>query len=172
MIEIHSKAYREQYGDNFICVIPTNIYGENDNYHLEDAHVIPALIHKCKIAKESGKDFIVKGSGKPLRQFIYSEDLAKLIMWILENYDKEDNLILSPTEEYSIEQVAREIAKNFDYEHRIQFDTTGADGQFKKTVSNQKLLEQIGTKFEFTSLQDGIQKSVKWFINHYETCRK
>lgn len=172
MIEIHSKAYQEQYGDNFICVIPTNIYGENDNYHLEDAHVIPALIHKCKIAKESGKDFIVMGSGRPLRQFIYSEDLAKLIMWILENYKEKDSIILSPTEEYSIEQVAREIAKNFNYEHRIQFDTTASDGQYKKTVSNQKLLEHIGPNFEFTSLKDGIQKSVQWFIDNYISCRK
>ena len=74
MLEIQSKSYQEQYGSNFICIIPTNIYGPHDNYHLEDAHVIPALIHKCFLAKKENKPFIVFGSGKPLRQFIYSED--------------------------------------------------------------------------------------------------
>ena len=72
MLEVQSKAYQEQYGDNFICVIPTNIYGENDNYNLENAHVIPALIHKCYNAKKNNKKFIVCGTGSPLRQFIYS----------------------------------------------------------------------------------------------------
>ena len=74
MLEIHSKAYQEQYNDNFICIIPTNIYGPNDNYSLEDGHVIPSLIHQCYLSKKNDKKFIVKGTGKPLRQFIYSID--------------------------------------------------------------------------------------------------
>ena len=98
MLEIHCKTYQEKYNDNFICVIPTNIYGPNDNFNLQDAHVIPALIHKCFLAKKENKPFIVYGSGKPLRQFIYSEDLADLFMWTLENYNKKDSLILSVSE--------------------------------------------------------------------------
>ena len=112
LLEIHCKAYRDQYNDNFVCVIPTNIYGEHDNYSLENGHVIPSLIHKCYLAKKNSEDFIVFGSGKPLRQFIYSMDCAKLIMWVLENYKDKDSLILSPDEsdEISIGDVAKKIA--------------------------------------------------------------
>ena len=142
MLEIHSKAYREQYGDNFICIIPTNIYGPHDNYNLEDSHVIPGLIHKCYLSKINKTEFIVRGTGKPLRQFIYSVDLAKLIIWTLEKYHELDNIILSVNEkeEISIKNVAIEIAKCFNYEHMLKFDESYSDGQYKKTADNSKLM--------------------------------
>lgn len=173
MLDIHSCAYFQQYGKKFVSVIPTNIYGEHDNYHLEDAHVIPALIHKCYLSKKDGKDFVVFGSGKPLRQFIYSVDLAKLMMWCLENYEDVSPIILSPNEsdEVSIGEVARHIAKCFDYEDHISFDTSRSDGQYKKTASNQKLIDLYG-EYKFTSLSEGISKSVEWFQQHYEILRK
>lgn len=173
LLEVHSKSYQEQYRDNFICVIPTNIYGPADNYHLEDAHVIPALIHKCFLAKKENKPFIVAGSGKPLRQFILSEDLAKLFMWVLEFYDDKSSIILSvgEKEEVSIEYVARNIAKCFNYEHMIEFDPSKPDGQFKKTADNSKLLKLINN-FQFTPIEEGISKSVEWFIQNYHICRK
>jgi GDP-L-fucose synthase len=165
MIEVHCKAYRENYGDNFICITPTNIYGPHDNFDIENGHVLPSLIHKCYLAKEKNEDFIVRGSGRPLRQFIYSEDLANLIMIILESYN-DDNIILSVPEddEKSIEYIARVIAKTYDYEHRIKFDKSYSDGQFKKTVSIQRLKKNIGD-FKFTNLEEGIQKTVQWFVN-------
>lgn len=173
MLEIHSKAYREQYGDNFICIIPTNIYGPYDNYNLEDSHVIPGLIHKCYLSKINKTEFIVRGSGKPLRQFIYSVDLAKLIIWTLEKYNKLDNIILSVNEkeEISIKNVALEIAKCFDYEHMLRFDEKYSDGQYKKTADNSKLMN-LYRDFKFTELQTGIKKTVDWFIENYEDCRK
>ena len=173
MLEIHSKAYQEQYGDNFICVIPTNIYGENDNYSLEDGHVIPALIHKCYIAKENGEKFVVRGTGKPLRQFIYAYDLARLLMWVLESYHDKESIILSVNEddEVSIKDIATLIAKEFKYEHMMEFDSTYSDGQFKKTSDNSKLMN-LNPNFEFTKMEDGMKKSVKWFIEHFEECRK
>ena len=171
MLEIHSRAYQEQYGDNFICVIPTNIYGKNDNYSLEDGHVIPALIHKCYLCKQKGEKFIVKGTGKPLRQFIYSEDLAKLIMWILENYKGKDPIILSVSEndEVSIEYVARQIAKSYNYENNIIFDSNYSDGQYKKTVDNSKLINL--NEYKFKNIEEGIKESVEWFINNFQYCR-
>ena len=173
MLEIHSKVYREQYNDNFICIIPTNIYGPNDNYHLEEGHVIPSLIHRCYISKQKNIKFIVRGSGKPLRQFIYAEDLAKLIMWVLEKYHEKDNIILSVNEkeEISIKKIAEEIAKNFNYLHMIEFDTTFSDGQFKKTADNSKFIKLYG-EYQFINIEDGIKKSVKWFIDNYDNCRK
>ena len=88
MLEVQSKIYNEQYNTNFICIIPTNIYGPYDNFNLLDSHVIPGLIHKGYISNNNNDSFMVYGSGKPLRQFIYSEDLVKIIMYILENYFK------------------------------------------------------------------------------------
>ena len=173
MLEVQSKAYREQYFDNFICVIPTNIYGPYDNYSIENGHVIPALIHKCYLAKQNKERFQVCGSGNPLRQFIYSVDLAKLLMWSLLEYHEKDSIILADKEEneVSIGQVARIIAREFDYESNIFFDTFYSDGQYKKTVDNRKLREAY-PDFEFTNMELGIQESVKWFKENYENCRK
>ena len=159
--------------DNFICIIPTNIYGDNDNFSLEDGHVIPALIHKCYLAKNNNEKFVVRGSGKALRQFIYSKDLAELIMWILDKYDDRENIILSVSEkdEVSIEYVARLIAKNFEYEHMIDFDVSYSDGQYKKTADNTKLINKYGD-YKFTTIEEGIKNSVLWFCNNYDICRK
>jgi len=164
MLEIHSKAYRENFGDNFICVTPTNIYGPHDNFDLENGHVLPALIHKCYLAKKNNIDFVIRGSGSPLRQFIYSEDLAKLILIILESDKNDDNIILSVPEsdEVSIKDIGIFIAKSFNYENHIIFDTSFSDGQYKKTVSAEKLLTLIND-FKFTNIKDGIEKTVRWF---------
>jgi GDP-L-fucose synthase len=173
MLEVQSKAYQEQYGDNFICIIPTNIYGDYDNYSIESGHVIPALIHKCYIAKQQGKPFVVCGSGKPLRQFIYSLDLAKLIMWSLLEYNEKESIILSNSEEHevSIEDIARFIAREFDYEQHMIFDTSFSDGQFKKTADNSKLMK-LYPEMKFTDIHIGIKNSVQWFQDNYDVCRK
>ena len=173
MLEIQSKAYQQQYGDNFICVIPTNIYGEYDNFSLEDGHVIPALIHKCYNSKKNKEKFVICGTGTPLRQFIYSKDLAGLIMWSLLEYKEKDSIILSVGEkdEVSIKKVGIEIAKQFNYEHMIEFDENYSDGQFKKTADNSKLMN-LNNDFSFTRIEDGIKVTIDWFIKNYDECRK
>ena len=180
MLEVHSRMYQENYDDNFICVIPTNIYGPNDNYNLNDGHVIPSLIHKCYMAKLNKKPFIIAGTGNPLRQFIYSIDLAKLILWSLEYYNNKDSIILSvnPEDEVSIKYIAELIAKEFNYENNIIFDNTLPDGQFKKTANNEKLIKYFqemnkqNNKLYFTPIEDGIKQSIKWFVENYNNCRK
>jgi len=173
MLEIQSRAYQEQYLREYICVIPTNVYGPHDNYHLEDAHVIPALIHQCYLAQKESRPFIIKGTGKPLRQFIYSEDLARLILWVLFKYHSTETIILSPDpeSEVSIEEVGIQIAKKFDYSDNILFDDSFPDGQYRKTASNKRLREYY-PEFQFTDIENGIQKSVQWFIRNYSVCRK
>ena len=162
MLDIHCKTYKENFGDNFMCIIPTNIYGPNDNFDLENGHVLPSLIHKCYLAKKNNVDFVIRGSGNPLRQFIFSEDLAKLIMFVLE-LDIKENIIMSVKEEISIGDVGKIISKCFDYEGHIVFDTVYSDGQFKKTVNNDKLLTYVND-FKFTSIEEGIKKTVNWFV--------
>jgi GDP-L-fucose synthase len=172
MGDVLSTAYQEEYNDNFICIIPTNIYGENDNFNLIDSHVIPGLIHKCYLAKKNNEPFVIYGSGKPLRQFIYSKDLAKLILWTLFVYDKRDTIILSPSEkdEVSIETVANEIASIFDYKN-VVFDNSKSDGQYKKTADNSKLMSYL-PDFKFIDIKDGLKETINWFNDNYEKARK
>ncbi len=172
MLEIHIKKYREEYNMDFVCVSPCNVYGPNDNFNLEDSHVIPALIHKCFLAKKENTNFTIRGDGSPLRQFIYSEDLGELILKILEkNNISDSNIILSPEKEYSIKELAENIKEAFNYRKEITFNTEFSNGQYRKNVSNQKLLE-LFPDFKFTSLEYGIRETISWFINNYETCRK
>merc|ERR1712096_242762 len=121
MIDAANKAYNQQYGCKFTSVIPTNIYGPHDNFELEDAHVIPALIHKCYLAQKNGEKLCCFGTGAPLRQFIYSRDLAKLMIWVLDEYDDVDPIILSVDEsvEVSIKDVVELIAKHMKFEGEI-----------------------------------------------------
>ena len=174
-VDIMNRSYHSQYNCNFTSIIPTNIYGKYDNFNLENGHVLPSLIHKAYLAKMNNTDFEVFGSGKPMRQFIYNEDLAELIIYLLNNYDDSpEPIILSVDEddEISIKDLALFIADNFGIEHdRIKFDTTKADGQYKKTASNLKLRKLL-PDYKFTKIEDGISATCKWFCENYDTLRK
>ena len=140
---------------------------------MKDSHVIPGLIHKCRLAKDAGAPFTVLGSGTPRRQFIYAPDLARLMVWVLRSYDEADPIILSvgEEEEVSIADVAGGIARAFDYEAGLQFDTSASDGQFKKTASNAKLRTYL-PDFKFTPLEVALKETVDWFVANYDTARK
>jgi len=172
MVDVYNHAYKEEFGCNFTAAIPTNIFGPHDNYGLEDSHVIPGLTHKCLLAKKNGTPFVVSGTGKPLRQFIYSRDLAKLFIWQLREYDEIAPIILSVGEEdeVSIKQVADAIVKAVGFTGDYQFDSTKADGQFKKTASNAKLRKYL-PDFQFTPFEEALDDSVKWFVNNYDSAR-
>lgn len=173
MIDVQNRIYAEEYGCKFTSVIPTNIYGPHDNWNLEDSHVIPGLIHKCYLAMKEGKPLTVMGSGKPLRQFIFSEDLARLFLWTLRNYEDPNPLILSVGEEdeVSIKQVVEYIVDAMEFKGEVIFDTSKSDGQFKKTASNAKLMK-LNPDVKFTPMNVGIKKSVDWFLENYDQCRK
>ncbi|KAF8676136.1 GDP-L-fucose synthase [Rhizoctonia solani] len=170
MVDVQNHAYNEEFGDNFTSAIPTNVFGPHDNFDLEDSHVIPGLIHKCYLAKRNGTPFVVSGTGKPLRQFIYSRDLAKLFIWMLRDYESVEPLILSvgEDEEVSIRSVADAIVKAVGFEGEYKFDTSRADGQFRKPASNKKLLELTGG-FEFTPFDKALDETVKWFLENYDS---
>jgi GDP-L-fucose synthase len=172
MIDVQNRLYKSQYGCNFTSVIPTNIYGENDNYHLEDSHVIPGLIHKCYLAKKNNTPLEVWGTGKPLRQFIFSEDLARLFVWVLREYEEAEPIILSVDEddEITIREVVENIVEAMDFTGEVVFDETRPDGQYKKTASNAKLRKYL-PDYKFTAMKDGLAKSVKWFVENFETAR-
>jgi GDP-L-fucose synthase len=171
MADIQIKSYREQYGVNYFSVIPCNIYGPNDNYNLESGHVIPMLIHKMYLAKKNNTEFKVWGSGKPLREFIFSEDVAKLTRLLYDNYEGNDPVILSTSEEISIGAVVEIIAELMEYEGNIIFDKTKPDGQFRKPSDNSVITEMF-KDFEFTPIRDGLKKSIEWFNESYPKIRQ
>lgn len=173
MIDVANRAYKQQHGCNFTSVIPCNVFGPQDNYNLESSHVIPGLIRKLHdIISKGGDTFTVMGTGKPLRQFIYSMDLAKLFVWALRNYEDVEPIIFSVDEsaEISIGEAAEEIARSFDFKGKIIYDTTKADGQFKKTASNAKL-RRLHPEFKFTPFKKAIQTSVDWYKQNCSTAR-
>jgi len=134
------EAYRRQYGCDFISAMPTNMYGPNDNYHPQGSHVLPALIRKFHEAKVSGaKSVVCWGTGKPLREFLYADDLASACLFLMENYSGEDFLNVGYGSELSIRDLAGLIARVVGFNGAIEWDTTKPDGTPRKLMDSSKL---------------------------------
>ena len=170
MLEVQSRAYRDQYGCNFVTVIPCNIYGPDDNFNLDSGHVIPSLIHKCYLAKENNTNFEIWGTGQAYREFIYSKDVGYITQWVLENYDDPEPLIISPDEEISIGTIAQEIAWRMDFEGNIVYNQE-RDGILRKPSDNSKL-KSLLPNYAFVPIEVGLAKTIEWFIENYEKARK
>ncbi len=171
MLEVQSSAYRKEWGCDFIVGIPTNIYGPNDYFNIEDGHVMPSLIHKIYLAKKNGTDFSVWGSGQPLREFVYVDDIAKLALWALNNYTEDSPIIFTSGNEISIKDLVGLVAKAMNFTGNIVYDSTKPDGQFRKPSDGSKL-KKYYPDFVFTPIEDGIQKTVDWFLANYPNVRK
>jgi GDP-L-fucose synthase len=171
MTDIQIRAYREQYGLNYKSVIPSNIYGPNDNYDIINGHVLPSLIHKCYLARENKTPLSIWGSGKPLREFIFSKDVAKLTEWVLENYNENEPIILSTSEEISIMDVVGIIVELMNFKGNVIFDSSKPDGQFRKPSDNSKIKNYL-PDFKFTPIYEGLKETIEYFENHYNVIRK
>ena len=170
MLEVQSSAYRKEWNCNYIVAIPTNIYGPNDNWSLDDGHVIPSLIHRCYLAKKNRESLTIWGSGKPLREFVFSEDIAKLTFRLLDDYNEDSPIILSSGLETSIKDLVEMVVKKLDFSGELVFDSSKPDGQFRKPSDVSKFLRYF-PDFSFTSLETGIEKTVEWFIANYPNVR-
>ena len=171
MSDIQIQAYREQFGCEYFSVIPTNIYGPGDNYNLQNGHVVPTLIHKFYLAKKNNTPVEIWGTGKPLREFIYSEDVANLTSRLLENYSGSDPVILSTSQEVSIAELAEIIKNSINYKGKIIYQKEKPDGQFRKPSDN-SVIKDLFPDFKFTPIEEGIQKSIDWFERNYREARK
>lgn len=173
MIDVQNRAYHEQYGRMFTSIIPCNVFGPHDNFNVQNGHVIPGLINKAYEAKKNNTPFEIWGSGAPLRQFIYSLDLARLTVWVLRDYKEIEPIILATDEqdEVSIKDVAMMILEAFDFKGEVKFLTDKADGQFKKTASNAKLRKYL-PGFQFVSTKEAIRETVQWYCDNYQTARR
>lgn len=181
MIDVMNQAYQEiidtssksDLGNKkriFTSIIPCNVYGPHDNFDLEKGHVIPNLIHKAylyKKNKDRNDQFNLLGTGKARRQFIYSTDLGKLLIWAIFNYEEREPIILSVDEhdEISINDVAQIILESMNLKTQITPSTNKEeDGQIKKTVSNAKMQKYL-PDFKFTPIEIGIKNTIEWFEN-------
>lgn len=171
MMELQCRNYNLEYGRKYICVMPVNLYGPYDNFNLIDSHVIAGMIHRFYNAKNDNVDFEMYGSGTPLRQFLYTPDFVKIIVKILFEYEKVKPINCC-NDEISIKDLTYLIGNLSNYDtKRITRDTTKNDGCLRKTVSND-YFKMIFPEFEFVSLNDGILKTIKWFNENYDNCRK
>lgn len=171
MSDVQINAYREQYGINYTSVIPTNIYGPNDNFSLVHGHVIPMLMHKLYLAQRDNTDFVVWGSGKAKREFIYSKDLGRLVTWVLDEYMEPEPIILSTAEEVSIADLVDILVQSFYFKGRVIFDTSKPEGQYRRPSDISKIKHYL-PNFQFTPMETAIRDTVEWFINNYESARK
>lgn len=170
MTDVQIRAYRQQYGLQYVSVIPTNIYGPNDLFDLENGHVVPALIHRCYLAREQGKDLEIWGSGTPLREFIYAEDVAQLSEWALEHYHEDEPIIFSTSTETSIKELVEMVVELLHFKGKLIWRTDKPDGQFRKPSDNSKLKKYL-PDFQYTPLYEGLKKTVAWFEEHYPLIR-
>ncbi len=157
------ETYRQQYGANFISVMPTNLYGKNDNYHPENSHVLPALIRRFHEAKMQGlQEVVIWGSGTPLREFLFADDLADACVFLMENYNEKEIINIGCGADITIKELAVLIKEITGFEGNLVFDTTKPDGTPRKLLDVTKL-NNLGWHYK-TELKDGIQIAYEDFL--------
>ncbi len=161
------KFFHKQYGDPFISCMPTNIYGENDNFDLQGSHVIPAMIRKFHEAKVRGDESVTLwGTGSPLREFLYVDDLADACIFLMENYNEPEHINVGSGEEVSIRELAELVKETVGFEGELVFDIEKPDGTPRKLLDTAKLSE-LGWEHKI-SLGDGVAKSYHYFLQYME----
>ena len=164
------KFFKRQYGDNFISCMPTNLYGPNDNYDLNASHVMPAMIRKFHDAKKNGaKSVELWGTGTPLREFLYVDDMADACVFLLEEYDGEQHVNIGTGKEISIKELAETVQKVVGYEGELIWNTDMPDGTPRK-LTNVDKLHGLGF-YHKVDLQEGIELAYKWFCENVDSAR-
>jgi GDP-L-fucose synthase len=159
------ESYNRQYGTKYISVMPTNLYGENDNFDLHTSHVLPALIRKFHEAKENNQPFVeVWGTGKPKREFLNSDDLADACVYLMNSYEGNEIVNIGVGEDIEIGQLAKLVKETVGFDGQIKFDTSKPDGTPRKLVDVTKL-NNLGWKAS-TSLEEGLKKAYQWFLEN------
>lgn len=157
-------AYRDQYGCNFISVMPTNLYGFNDNYHPENSHVLPALIRKFDEAKNSGsKEVVIWGTGSPMREFLFADDLADACHYLMENYNEPNLINIGTGEDLTIKDLALAVKETVGFEGELVFDTSKPDGTPRKLMDVSKL-HNLGWKHQI-ELEEGLKLAYQDYLS-------
>ncbi len=165
------QSFNQQYGTNFISVMPTNLYGQNDNFDLQNSHVLPAMIrkfHKAKVQKK--KEVVLWGSGNVFREFLNVDDMASACVYLMEHYDDSEIINIGSGEDLTIRELAELVKSIVQYKGEIRWDTSKPDGTPRKKLDVTKLLA-TGWKPKI-SLLKGIEKEYEWFLLNYDTIKK
>jgi len=158
-----AKKYKEQYGNNFISVMPSNLYGPNDNFHPTNSHVIPGMMRRFIETKERGdSQMVVWGTGNPTRDFLYSTDVAKGLVFLIDNYNDMEHINIGPGYETSIKELAETIKDIVGFEGELVFDTSKPDGTPRRYLDTSKV-NNLGWKAK-TTLREGLKMTYEWFI--------
>ncbi|WP_026606624.1 GDP-L-fucose synthase [Methylocapsa acidiphila] len=157
------QAYRKQFGRRYISVMPCNLYGRNDNFDLASSHVLPALIRKFHEAKESGRrEVVVWGTGTPLREFLYVDDLADGVVFLMDHYDGDEPINCGAGSDVTIRELAKTIGRVVGFEGELIFDTSKPDGTPRKLMDSSRLAA-LGWRAR-TNLEDGVAEVYRWFL--------
>lgn len=161
-----TKILGEVLGKNWFSVVPTNLYGPFDNFNLRTSHLVAGMIHRAYLAKQNNEKFLVWGDGSPLRQFIYADDLARMIIWALDNWKSNEHLMAVNEAEVSVLEVAHIICEKMGIPlDDIIFDKDKPKGQFRKPAKSDF------PDFGFTPFEDGISQTINWFKENYKNAR-
>ncbi len=164
MLLVQGQAYRQQYGFNSIFLLPTNLYGPNDNFDLETSHVIPALIRKCLEAKARGDDHIVAwGTGSASREFLYVDDAAEGILMATEHYDNPDPINLGAAREITIKELLELIVELTEFDGEIVWDSSKPDGQPRRALDVSKAEKEFGFVSQM-DFREGLRRTIDWYI--------
>ncbi len=160
---VHLQANRSQYGQNGVYLMPTNLFGPGDKFHPDVSHVIPALIRKCVIARESGTPEVeVWGTGSASREFLYVDDAAAGIVLAAEHFDGPEPVNLGATKETLIKELVEIVAEETNFQGRIVWDDTKPDGQPRRSVDASRARKEFGFEAK-VDLRDGLRRTIKWF---------
>lgn len=164
------QYFNEQYGTNFISVMPTNLYGPNDNFGLENSHVLPALIRRIHEAKQNNLSTVeIWGTGKPLREFLYVDDLADACVFLMENYSGNDFFNIGTGTDITIRDLADKIKQVVGYEGNLVFNKDKPDGMYQKLLDVSKIAN-LGWRYK-TSLDEGLKLTYSWYLANMSRLR-
>lgn len=171
MVDVHIRAAEKQYGiKNWVSFIPGNIFGKHDMFSVEHGHIIPSLIYKLYKAKQNNTDFVIWGDGNSYREFIYVNDLAKVLLNLLDFNDLPNRIIVSGRKEYRISEIVNMLVDISEFDGNIIYDTTKPNGQ-RRRPSSKSVIDSLLPDFEYTDIQKSLKETWNWFNSNYPNIR-
>jgi len=172
MIDVHIRAAQKQWGvENWTSIIPGNIFGKHDMYSIEHGHIIPSLTHKLYLSKQNGEDFQIWGDGQSYREFIYVNDLARILLELVDKPEIPDKIIVSGRDEHRIADVVDMMVDIAGFDGNVVYQTDQPNGQ-RRRPSSKKVIDELLPDFQYTDIRSGLKESWEWFCDNYPNVRK